>query len=424
MLNNSFRDALELMENSESSLFITGRAGTGKSTLLKLFKTTTKKNVVVLAPTGVAALNVGGQTIHSFFKFPPRLLEKSGINKLKYRKLYTKLDIIVIDEISMVRADMLDNIDYFLQVNRGNPLPFGGVKMIFIGDLYQIPPVVKQGFEMQYLAERYETPYFFSSNVLSDRDFPLELLELHEIFRQEDKMFINLLESIRTNDVDFDILEQLNSRHIIDYTLDDGYIILSSRNNQVNKINKDKIDALPYSNIYYQAEITGEFPESIFPTDAILTLKEGAQVMFIRNDTEKNYVNGTIGTIKSLTPDKIMVEIASKNETKTIEVAKETWDNIKYSFDDKDSISEDIVGTFKQYPLKLAWAITIHKSQGKTFDNVIIDMSAGAFTHGMTYVALSRCTSLEGIILKAPLKPSDIIVDENIVSYLETMRRY
>ena len=413
------------MENSESSIFITGRAGTGKSTLLRLFKSTTRKNIVVLAPTGVAALNVGGQTIHSFFKFPPRLIENSGIRKQKFRKIYTKIDIIIIDEISMVRADILDNIDYFLQLNRANPLPFGGVKMIFIGDLYQIPPVVNQGFEMKYLAEKYVTPYFFSSDVISSRDFNLEFLELHEVFRQEDRAFLNLLEAIRLNEIDFDILEELNSRYLPDISEDEKFVILSSRNNQVNKINTEKLEALPYSSMYFQAEITGEFPESIFPTESVLILKEGAQVMFIRNDAEKRFVNGTIGKITFLTNDKITVEITNKNEVSEIEVDKELWDNIRYKFDENkpETLSEEIIGSFKQYPLKLAWAMTIHKSQGKTFENVIIDMNQGAFTHGMTYVALSRCTSLDGIILKRPLKPTDIIVDERIVEYLETMRR-
>lgn len=416
---------MELLENSRNNIFISGRAGTGKSTLLRLFKETTKKQIVVLAPTGVAALNINGQTIHSFFRFPPGIIVNSALKKQRNRSIYKKLEVIVIDEISMVRADMLDNIDHFLRVNRDSPLPFGGIQMVFIGDLFQIPPVVSQAFEKQYISEKFETPYFFSSNVLKNNDIQLIYIELHEVFRQVDRTFINLLESIRMNEMDWDQLQELNARHKPEFIKEGNYITLCSRNLLANKINNEKLDEIDSGVFSYEAMIEGEFPESIFPTDPVLTLKVGAQIIFIRNDIDKKYVNGTIGKIRYLDNFVIRAEIFESGETREIEVYPEIWENTRYIFD-KDSNSEirqETMGTFNQYPIKLAWAITIHKSQGKTFDNVRIDMGSGAFTHGMTYVALSRCRTLEGIVLNTPINPGDIMVDNAVVEFLDRLRR-
>lgn len=414
-----------MLENSRNNIFISGRAGTGKSTLLRLFKETTKKQIVVLAPTGVAALNINGQTIHSFFRFPPGIIVNSALKKQRNRSIYKKLEVIVIDEISMVRADMLDNIDHFLRVNRDSPLPFGGIQMVFIGDLFQIPPVVSQAFEKQYISEKFETPYFFSSNVLKNNDIQLIYIELHEVFRQVDRTFINLLESIRMNEMDWDQLQELNARHKPEFIKEGNYITLCSRNLLANKINNEKLDEIDSGVFSYEAMIEGEFPESIFPTDPVLTLKVGAQIIFIRNDIDKKYVNGTIGKISYLDNFVIRAEIFESGESREIEVYPEIWENTRYIFD-KDSNSEirqETMGTFNQYPIKLAWAITIHKSQGKTFDNVRIDMGSGAFTHGMTYVALSRCRTLEGIVLNTPINPGDIMVDNAVVEFLDRLRR-
>lgn len=416
---------MELLENSNVNIFISGRAGTGKSTLLRLFKETTKKQIVVLAPTGVAALNINGQTIHSFFRFPPGIIVNSAIKKQRNKSIYKKLQVLVIDEISMVRADMLDNIDFFLRLHRESPLPFGGVQMVFIGDLFQIPPVVSQSFEKQYINEKYETPYFFSSNVLKSNKLHIEYIELNEVFRQSDRNFINLLESIRMNEMDWEQLEELNARHNPDFVKEGSYITLCSRNALANNINSERLEGIDSGIFTYEAVIEGEFPDSIFPTDQLLTLKVGAQIIFIRNDIDKKYVNGTIGKITSLDNYTIKAEISEAGDIKEIEVYPEIWENTRYIFDkdDNSEIKQEILGTFNQYPIKLAWAITIHKAQGKTFDNVRIDMGQGAFTHGMTYVALSRCRTMEGIILNTPIKPRDIMVDSSVVEFLDGIKR-
>lgn len=424
-LNRDFQYALDRMERSTDLLFVTGRAGTGKSTLLQLFRSTTRKKVVVLAPTGVAALNVKGQTIHSFFGLPPRLIDRfKDIKRRRFRKLYEKLDTIVIDEISMVRADMLDNIDYFLQINRDDPRPFGGVQMVFFGDLFQLPPVVSSNIEKQLFQTVYQSPYFFSSKVL---EMPtLEMIELQTVYRQKNRGFLKLLEAIRLNRIDYDDLEALNTRHQKDEPNPDFAITLSARNASVNAINKSELEAIPLPSKSYVAKVDGNFPDRLFPTDPILSLKLNAQVMFLRNDPDKKYVNGTIGKIVKLEDDSITVLLEEQyGEAKQyISVKKVEWEILKYKLDEQelDKISTETLGTFKQYPLRLAWAVTIHKAQGKTFDKVIIDLGKGAFAHGQTYVALSRCRTLEGIILKQPLRPQDIMTDERVVNYYEGMQ--
>jgi len=413
------------MENSNDDLFITGRAGTGKSTLLKLFTSTSKKRTVVLAPTGIAALNVKGQTIHSFFRLPPKMLERSEISKRKNYRLYTKLDTIIIDEISMVRVDLLDLIDHFLQVNRDDSRPFGGVQMIFFGDLYQLPPIIGDPVERRVITQRYESPYFFSAQVM-DRLDNFEIIELNKVFRQEEKSFIRLLDNIRMREFDYDDLEELNERHQAITVEDDFYITISTRNKIVDSINNQKLGVIDMPCFYYQAKVEGQFNPKIYPTKPVLELKLGAQVMFIKNDPEKNFVNGTIGKITDISQDKIQVAIPSMvddTQLKYIDVERLTWEMTKYAEDHKNNkIISETIGSYTQYPLKLAWAITIHKSQGQTFDKVIIDIGSGAFEYGQTYVALSRCRTLRGIILKRPIKPTDIMTDERVTDFYQQRR--
>ncbi len=423
-LNDDFKYALDAIEKSRRNVFITGRAGTGKSTLLQLFRNTTRKRTVVLAPTGVAALNVKGQTIHSFFNFPGKPLHRKDIRKKKNHKLYKNMDILIIDEISMVRADMLDNIDYFLRINRDNIVePFGGVQIVFFGDLFQLPPIVSSDAEKALFESFYDTPYFFSAKVFEE-GFSYETIELRKTYRQESRHFLRLLEAVRLNQIDYDDLEELNERYDKDFVPEDFYITLSPRNAVVNLINQQELAKISDLEMTYIATITGTFNPKLFPAEPALHLKLGAQVMFVKNDPKKRFVNGTIGKILRLEPDNIRVLISDKDGEKHIDVEKLEWEVQKYQIDrdDETKIETEVLGKFKQYPLKLAWGITIHKSQGKTFDRVIIDLGRGAFEHGQTYVALSRCRTLDGIVLKEKVRPRDIIVDERIIDYYESER--
>lgn len=402
---------------------MTGRAGTGKSTLLQLFRRTTRKKVAVVAPTGIAALNVGGQTIHSFFGFPPKPLGRQDIKKRRNRRLYTNLEVLVIDEISMVRADLLDNIDWFLRLNRDNPSPFGGVQVVFFGDLFQLPPVVTSGPEAMRFQLEYSSPYFFSAHLFAETGFELELMELRKVYRQENRNFLRLLESVRLNRLDYDDLEDLNARYLPSFESEDYYITLSARNATVNGINERELDRIPLEERTYLANITGSFNPKLYPADAAMRLKLSAQVMFIKNDPDKRFVNGTIGKVVKLEPESVTVQIQDGDGKEVpIKVAPVEWEIVKYKPGEKDptEIETETLGTFSQLPLKLAWAITIHKSQGKTFDKVIIDLGKGAFEHGQTYVALSRCRSLEGIVLKKRLRPRDVLTDERVVEFYET----
>ncbi len=422
ILSQEFRFILDEMEKSDRNMFVTGKAGTGKSTLLSLFMATTQKKAVVLAPTGIAALHVGGQTIHSFFGFPPRILQKSDIKKRYNSKLYLSTELIIIDEISMVRADVLDNIDYFLRLNRNSKQPFGGVQMVFMGDLFQLPPVISSREELQYFHSTYQGPYFFNAHVFSTGTFEMETIELRKIYRQEERHFIRLLEAVRTNRMDYEDLEDLNTRHIPDFEPEEGYVTLTSRNSIADSINERKINEIKEPFRSFSGQLEGEYDLRLMPTDKVLNLKKGAQVMFIRNDPERRFYNGMIGKIIRLEDDLIEVEISDReNKSSIIEVTKATWEIQKYKINEKDpnKLDSEVVGSFKQYPLKLAWAITIHKSQGKTFEKVVIDMGSGAFEHGQTYVALSRCRSLTGIVLKQKLRPRDICTDERIVTFYE-----
>lgn len=424
-LTADFRNCLALLEQTIDSYFITGKAGTGKSTLLQLFKSTSKKKLAVLAPTGIAALNVRGQTIHSFFGFPPFPLQKKQIHRVPNHRLYEKLETLIIDEISMVRADMLDQIDYFLRINRGVHEPFGGVQMIFFGDLYQLPPVLSSDSERFYIDQLYETPYFYSSHVFQDA-FEIKIIELHHVYRQEEYQFIQLLDKVRTRNIDQDDLDEINHRAYTNNleSLSGEYMItLSTTNAIADRINAERINALDHPLFSFHAVIEGDFNKNSYPTEPILLLKQDAQVMFVRNDSEKEFVNGSIGRVVALDHSSIRIEIDNHGQSRVIELKTVEWHILKYKLNEHQELEAEIVGTFRQYPIKLAWAITIHKSQGKTFDKINIDLGRGAFEFGQTYVALSRCRTLEGVILSRPLRAGDILVDERIHEFYEGRKK-
>lgn len=423
-LNEDFKYALDVLEKTRRSIFITGRAGTGKSTLLQLFRSTTRKKIVVLAPTGVAALNVQGQTIHSFFGFPPRIITPSEAGRKVTRKdlqrLYRNLDVLVIDEVSMVRADMLDGMDRFLRVNRENIQPFGGVQVVLFGDLFQLPPVVtRDPVEQSLFQDYYRTPYFFSAQVCQDAAFELDMLELRKVYRQESRHFLRLLEAVRVNELDHDDLEDLNERRVLNFVAPEGYITLCARNATADGINRKELSHLTAPEFEFLAEIKGTFDPALYPTEASLRLRQGAQVMFVKNDpVERLYVNGTIGKVIALGAETIVVEVEeAEGKKRRIDVAPMDWEILRYKSGPTGEIEAESIGSFRQYPLRLAWAITIHKSQGKTFDRVLVDLGGGAFEHGQLYVALSRCRTLEGIVLRQPIRLQDVITDERVVDF-------
>lgn len=424
-LNADFSYALDAIENAGLNLFITGRAGTGKSTLLQLFRQTSRKKLAVLAPTGVAALNVRGQTIHSFFGFPPRMFGAHEIKKRRDKRLYKELEVLVIDEISMVRADTLDHIDYFLRLHRENSHPFGGVQVVFFGDLFQLPPVLSSTEESGFFFQNYTTPYFFSAHVIKN-GFELQLLELQKVYRQEQRHFLQLLDAVRLNQADFEDIESLNERCLPDFESEEFYITLCSRNAKADSINQAELSRLKGAESRYLATISGDFNPSVSPAEPVLKLRDQAQVMFLKNDVDRRYVNGTIGKVIACRENAVLVEIESRDGTRqSIEVSPVEWEMIRYNFDPEnpEKIKSEVVGSFQQLPLKLAWAVTIHKAQGKTFDKVIIDLDKGAFEHGQTYVALSRCRTFEGIVLRKPLRPSDIRTDERILEFYQQLQR-
>ncbi len=419
-LHPDFNFVLDKLEKERRNLFITGRAGTGKSTLLQLYRRTTRCKCVVLAPTGIAALNIKGQTIHSFFGFPPRLLQSSDIKKRRQRQVYKNLDVLIIDEISMVRADLLDHIDYFLRINRDNPEPFGGLQVVFFGDLFQLPPVVAGDTETALIGMQYSSPYFFSAAVFRDH-FQMDMFELRHVFRQRSRHFLRLLDAVRLNMADADDLAELNERYQPRFEPKDFFITLTARNATANTINRQRLEAIALPSRTYMAEITGNFNPKLFPTEAALVLKPEAQVMFLKNDPDRRFVNGTIGKVQALKNGQVKILIQEAGQFQKVEVSPMTWEIIRYKTkaNQPEQIEAETVGSFTQYPLRLAWAVTIHKSQGKTFDKVVIDLGRGAFEHGQTYVALSRCRTLEGIVLKKPIRPEDIRTDPRILDFYE-----
>ena len=427
--NEKFVLAYDLMENSQKHAFITGKAGTGKSTLLEFFRDTTIKNIVVLAPTGVAAVNVKGQTIHSFFRFKPDITPDSvqsiRIPKAK-KEIYKRLDTIVIDEVSMVRADLLDCVDVFLRIHgRNRHEAFGGAQIVFIGDLYQLPPVVTRHDE-ELFQGHYASPYFFDSKIFKFLNGAtpkrIEYIEFEKVYRQKDEAFIQLLNSIRDRSADADILKILNKRYQPKFepAKDDYYIYLTTTNAMADRVNQQQLNNLEGKIQVFEGEMTGEFNEKNLPTSLSLCLKPQAQVMMLNNDTKGRWVNGTIGKIVSIhagldNKEAIQVELL---DGKVVDVAPFTWEIYRFFFNEAaQMVQSESIGSFTQYPLRLAWAITIHKSQGKTFPKVIVDVGEGTFAHGQIYVALSRCTNFEGLILKRPIQRHHIILDESICEF-------
>ena len=422
--------AREFLATTDCNIFLTGKAGTGKTTFLKNLRKRSPKRMVVTAPTGVAAINAGGVTLHSFFQLPfgpfvPGSEAFSQGNRRRFRKekvnIIKSLDLLVIDEISMVRSDMLDGVDSVLRQYRRSSLPFGGVQLLMIGDLHQLAPVVREN-EWRLLSQYYDSPYFFSSNSLRKTEF--YTIELQHIYRQSDKKFIDLLNKVRDNNLDENSLQELNRRYLPDTSSaeKEGYITLCTHNRNADDINSARLNSLITPTRRFEAEIVGDFPEHTYPTSALLELKEGAQVMFVRNDSspEKLYFNGKIGKILHIRGEEILVKCPG--DTEPITVSPETWENIEYKLDEENGeIKENRIGEFEQYPLKLAWAITIHKSQGLTFNHAIIDARA-AFAHGQVYVALSRCRTLEGLILSSPLSGSAIKSDPAIARFTRESR--
>lgn len=421
-----------LIAQTGTNIFLTGKAGTGKTTFLRALVKESPKRMIILAPTGIAAINAGGMTIHSFFQLPfaPYIPGTAFGGDAKYRFRFGKeklnimrsIDLLVIDEISMVRADLLDAIDDVLRRFRRNSKPFGGVQLLLIGDIQQLPPVAKND-EWQMLSEYYDSPYFFSSHALRETTFCT--IELKKVYRQNDARFLSLLNAIRENRCTSDDLKALNSRYIpnFDKCSDEGYIRLTTHNIQAQKINQMKLDELSSQSYKFKATIEGNFPEYSYPTELELELKKGVQVMFVKNDISgmHRYANGTIGRITNISHAGIEVMV---NETGTrVNLEEAEWANTKYRLDeDTKEIVEEVEGTFKQYPLKLAWAITVHKSQGLTFDKAIIDVSS-SFAHGQAYVALSRCRTLEGLILSSPISAGAVISDSVIDSFTDEQRR-
>ena len=419
-LNPQFKKALSIIESGQS-VFITGRAGTGKSTLLSYFRKQSKKKVIVLAPTGVAAVNISGQTIHSFFSFLPNITLQKVKKKHKdddTKNIYKKLEILVIDEISMVRADLLDCVDKFLRLNgREKNQPFGGVQMVFIGDLYQLPPVVGRE-EKQLFTSHYESPYFFSSHTFAECD--MAFIELEKIYRQKNEDFIKLLNSIRNKSCTEEHLAELNSRHqpTFEPDNDDFYISLTSTNDLSDILNGEKLSKLKGKKWRSQARITGTVGKEYYPAPLNLELRVDAQIMLLNNDALGRWINGTIGKVVNIRKGDGEDIVSVKLENgKFVEVAQNTWEIFKFSLKNNQIMSE-IVGAFTQYPLRLAFAITIHKSQGKTFEKVIIDIGRGTFAHGQMYVALSRCVSMEGLVLRQAIQPAHIRLDYAVVKFL------
>lgn len=416
-----------IVEKTDMSLFLTGKAGTGKTTFLREVVRYTKKKCIVLAPTGIAAVNAGAMTIHSFFQFGlgpfvQGVIEPKSdfrINKSKL-ELIRHLQLLIIDEVSMVRADLMDHIDVELRRIRRNSKPFGGVQLLMIGDLQQLPPIAHGG-EDELLRQYYKTLYFFSSAALKSMKY--SCIELKNVYRQTDGHFIDILNHARNCTLTSQDISDLNARYVLGFSPkpEDGYIRLMTHNRQVDYVNETELEKLDSKPNTFEAAVTGTFPEESYPTADSLTLKKGAQVMFIKNDPERRFINGTLGEVKSIDKNSIAVRLAESGTV--IDVEPVEWQNIRYQFDEESKeISSKQIGRFKQYPLKAAWAITVHKSQGLTFDKAIIDVHA-AFSPGQAYVALSRCRTLDGLVLSSPVSASVFMRDNAVDAYMNYISR-
>ncbi len=420
--NTGMRHAWDVMTETRETVLITGKAGTGKSTLLRQFVKYSGRTAVVLAPTGIAAINAGGQTVHSFFGFPlrPMVPGDSEIKKFgKYHpryKIMRDMEVLIIDEVSMLRADIIDAIDHSLRMNLGVPLPFGGKQVIFFGDLFQLEPVMQNSeVERHLFSQVYSSHYFFAARVFEELYLPN--IELTRVYRQTDPAFIALLDSIRTGNAEEGELEQLNERYNPEYEPgpDELAITLCTRNRMADDLNEYMLRKLEGEARRYQGSIEGDFNLRLLPNPVVMVLKVGAQVVFIKNDSAHRFVNGTLGRVSELGENKVVIQTEHGEE---VELVKEVWENKVYRFDTPNRrVESETIGTYTQYPIKLAWAITIHKSQGLTFDKAIVDMGSGAFAHGQLYVALSRCRSLEGLTLHQRVRYPDIILDERVVDF-------
>ncbi len=414
MVTPEFKNAFDLLENSQKNIFLTGKAGTGKSTFLQYFRENTKKQIAVVAPTGVAALNVQGQTIHSLFRLPPRFVDPQAI-KTDRRKIFKELELLIIDEISMVRADVFDGINRFLQLARKNNNPFGGVQLCVIGDLFQLPPIVSNE-EKEFFIQYYSSPFFFVTKAYEAAQF--QTIQFSTIHRQNDVVFIQILNAIRSGSCDKASLAILENRVSPKATPAQGTLVLTTTNALAENINNKKLAQLDGKNHQYEGELKGEFgmKGARLPSPEQLELKVGAQVMFVKNDSDGRWVNGTIGIVEKLGDEEIKVKVGDIS----YKVEQEKWKTIGYEFSEiEGKIIEKSLGSYTQFPLMLAWAVTIHKSQGKTLERVIIDLGNGAFAAGQLYVALSRCKTLSGIALKQPITNRDILCDVNVTEFMQ-----